>query len=266
MKMTQYRIGWETGVFVGMFAMCGLASAVPVSFTGNYNQDFNTLASSGTSSTLPSGWALAESGSNANGIYTAGTGSSNAGDTYSFGSANDSDRALGGVRSGALAPLFGVEFRNDTGSILQSLDVLFTGEQWRLGALGRTDRLDFQYSVDALSLTSGNWLDFDSLDFVSPTTTGSTGALNGNLPGNQVLLTSSITGLNILPASTFWFRWVDFDATGADDGLAIDDFSLTWHAPNPGGNGASVPDAGSSLALFGLALSGLGLFGRRFVR
>jgi len=56
-----------------------------VSFTGNYTQDFNTLAASGTSGTLPSGWLFAETATNANTTYTAGDGSSNTGDTYSFG-------------------------------------------------------------------------------------------------------------------------------------------------------------------------------------
>jgi hypothetical protein len=66
-----------------------------------YTQDFDTLASTGQSDVLPTGWALAEAGSSANndGRYTAGTGSSNAGDTYSFGSAGSSERAFGSLLS-----------------------------------------------------------------------------------------------------------------------------------------------------------------------
>ncbi|MDB5250947.1 MAG: hypothetical protein JWP27_116, partial [Flaviaesturariibacter sp.] len=105
-----------------------------------HSQDFNTLASSGTGSTLPDGWAFSESQANANTTYTAGTGSSNSGDTYSFGAASSSDRALGGVRSGNLAPLFGGLFVNNTGSTISSLTIAYTGEQWRLGTAGRTDR------------------------------------------------------------------------------------------------------------------------------
>lgn len=45
-----------------------------------YGQDFNTLASSGTSTVLPTGWEFLENGTNANTTYTAGTGSSNTGD------------------------------------------------------------------------------------------------------------------------------------------------------------------------------------------
>ena len=43
-------------------------------------------------STLPAGWELAETGTNANMTYTAGTGSGNAGDTYSFGAARPRTR------------------------------------------------------------------------------------------------------------------------------------------------------------------------------
>src|SRR5262249_28047675 len=47
------------------------------------------------------------------------------------------------------------------------------------------------------------------------------------LPANRTALSAVLTGLNIAPGATFWIRWLDSDATGADDGLAVDDFSLT---------------------------------------
>src|SRR5688572_30046227 len=51
-------------------------------------ETFNSLASTGTTNevtTLPIGWTFIESGTNANTTYAAGTGSSNTGNTYSFG-------------------------------------------------------------------------------------------------------------------------------------------------------------------------------------
>jgi hypothetical protein len=229
--------------------------AMPVSLSSfgvPYTQDFNTLANSGTSSTLPTGWTFSETGSNANGLYAAGTGSSNTGDTYSFGASSSSERALGGLRSGNLIPLFGVEFRNDTGSTIASLAIAYTGEQWRLGNAGRADRLDFQYSLDATSLTNGTWQDFDALDFTSPDTSGSTGLRDGNNPANRALL-SAILPLTVPAGMTFWLRWVDSDAAGADDGLAVDDFSLTaWGSPS-----VTVPEAGRTAGLLGLAMVGL---------
>ena len=52
------------------------------------------------------------------------------------------------------------------------ITVQYTGEQWRLGAAdANIDRLDFQYSTDATSLTSGTYVNVDQLDFVSPNNT-----------------------------------------------------------------------------------------------
>src|SRR6187397_2571272 len=113
-----------------------------VSLTGaTYTQNFNTLASTGTSSTLPTGWLLSESGTNANTTYTAGTGSSNTGDTYSFGATSNAERAFGGLQSGSLNPTIGAAFTNNTGGTITSLAIDYTGEQWRLGATGRADRI-----------------------------------------------------------------------------------------------------------------------------
>ena len=190
-----------------------------------YVQDFNTLASSGTSSSLPAGWEFVEAGTNANTIYTAGTGSGNAGDTYSFGGAGSTERAFGGLQSGSLIPTIGAVFTNSTDQTITSIDISYTGEQWRLGATGRADRLDFQYSLDATSLSAGTWIDVDLLDFNSPVTTGSVGALTGA----SAAVSSAISGIAIPPGASFRIRWTDFNAAGADDGLSIDDFSVTPH-------------------------------------
>lgn len=133
--------------------------------TSPYAQNFNTLAKAGASSVLPSGWLLLETGTNANANYTAGTGSSNSGDTYSFGIDAADDRALGSVQSGSLISSFGVAFTNTTGGAVTSLKIAYTGEQWRLGTASRADRLDFQYSTDATGLANGTWKDVDQLDF-----------------------------------------------------------------------------------------------------
>jgi hypothetical protein len=210
-------------------ALAGPASAqisIPALATP-VTQDFNTLALSGTSSTLPAGWALSETGTGANATYTAGTGSGTAGDTYSFGSAASSERAFGTLQSGSVIPTIGAAFTNNTGSTITSLTISYTGEQWRLGTLARVDRLDFQYSVDATSLTTGTWTDRDPLDFTAPITGPTIGLLDGNAAANRTGLTNSIGGLSILNGATFWIRWADFNATGADDGLGVDDFSLT---------------------------------------
>ena len=207
-----------------------------------YTQNFDTLANSGTSSTLPVGWDFAESGSSANTTYAAGIGSGTTGDTYSFGAAASAERAFGTLQSGSLIPTIGASFTNSTGATITDLAIAYTGEQWRLGTANRADRLDFQYSTNAISLTNGVWLDRDSLDFSSPIITP-TGALDGNAAANRTPISATITSLNIPPGATFWIRWLDFNAAGSDDGLAVDDFSLTPAANNtaPSGSGAANP-------------------------
>ncbi|WP_392531283.1 lamin tail domain-containing protein [Nostoc sp. C117] len=216
-----------------------------INFTGTiYTQDFDTLANSGTSTTLPTGWEFLETGTNANTTYTAGTGSSNTGDTYSFGSSGSTERALGGLQSGSLIPTIGVSFSNNTGSTITSLAVSYRGEEWRLGTASRTDKLDFQYSLDATSLANGTWTDVDSLDFSSPNTSGSVGLRDGNATGNFTNISTTISGLNIANGATFYLRWQDFNASGSDDGLAIDDFSLS--VPVPTSAGVTITQSGGS--------------------
>jgi hypothetical protein len=191
----------------------------------SYTENFNILASSGTTndvSTLPAGWTFLETGTNANITYAAGTGSSNTGNTYSFG-LDAADRSLGGLLSGSLTPYVGASFINNTGATINTLNITYTGEQWRLGTAGRADRLDFQYSFDATSLTSGTWSEADALDFNSPTIAGTVGALNGNESANRTVVSAALSGLTLEPGAVIYIRWFDFNAFGADDGLSIDD-------------------------------------------
>jgi hypothetical protein len=187
------------------------------------SEDFNTLANSGSSSIMPIGWSILETGTNANSSYTVGTGSSNLGDSYSFGAASATDRSLGGLFSGSLNPSFGAKILNNTSSTIVSLSISYTGETWRVGAANRADRIDFQYSLNATALNSGTWINVDSLDYENAPQI--TSPISGSLihSSNKQY---TITGLSIAPGSVFWIKWTDFDATGSDDGMGIDDFSI----------------------------------------
>ncbi len=229
-------------VAVASSTILASAAGAAVTFTNaapSVFQDFNSLANSGTTNTtLPTGWFFSEAGSNANTTYAAGTGSDSAGNTYSFGANLSTDRALGGLRSGNLIPTIGAQLKNDSvapyNKFIGSIRIEYTGEQWRLGATGRFDRLDFQFSTNATSLTSGTWTDLNALDFVAPISTGTTGALNGNSIFNRVAVASTLTGLSIDPGSSVWIRWNDFDAAGSDDGLAVEELTVTvTYVPEP---------------------------------
>jgi uncharacterized protein len=202
-------------------------------------ENFDTLANTGTSSSLPGGWYFDETGTASNLTYAAGTGSGNTGDVYSFGAAGSSERALGAVQTGSLVPTLGAQFTNNTGSAIGSLDISYVGEQWRLGTLNRADGLVFQISTNATSVSDGaaTWTTVSALNFTAPVTTGTVGALNGNAAASQVAISSTLTlATAIASGQTFWIRWTDTNATGADDGLGIDNFSITPRAavPSPG--------------------------------
>ncbi len=221
-------------LFLRIILLAGMSGAlfeagaqVAINSVGSvYFQDFNSLASTGSSNTVPTGWAFVETGSSADGNYTAGTGISGTGNTYSFGASSSTERAFGGLRSPSLVPTLGASFINNTGEVIGSLTIVYKGEQWRLGALGREDRLDFQYSTTATALTTGIYTNFNSLDFIAPVQGPTIGALNGDVAPNFTVESDVITGLSIPNGATFWIRWLDFDPAGNDDGLAIDSFSL----------------------------------------
>jgi hypothetical protein len=216
-------------LLTSLFVCATFSHAAPITLTSfdlPWTENFNTLAASSTSSVVPAGWAFLEAGSTANGTYGANAGASATGNTYSYGLGTATDRAFGTLRTGSLASVLGVNFQNATSAIIADLLIGFTGEQWRLGATGRSDRLDFAYSLDATSLGNGTWTEVDALDIVSPVTSGALGARDGNQAANRVGLSHTLTGLDLAPGSGFWLRWVDFEALNSDDGLAVDDFSI----------------------------------------
>ena len=260
------QIARRLGVALLLVLGAGAAQAQNVSLTGGtYSQNFDTLsntAGSTTNTALPTGWQLTESGGGArdNEQYAVDTGSSNTGDTYSYGSAGSTERAFGSLRSGTLISIFGACFTNNTGGTISSLAIAYTGEQWRLGTAARADSLGFEYSLNATSLTTGAWTSVATLNFSTPNT-ATTGAKDGNAAANRTALSDTIGSLSIANGASFCIRWLDGDASGADDGLAVDDFSIT---PNggPGQVALSINDvtqmegnSGTTLMTFTVSLS-----------
>ena len=155
-----------TGVLALAASMClaSYAHAAPVAFNGNYSQNFDTLATSGTSnawlqgSTLE-GWYLYTGASADISTYQAGNGSTNAGAFYSFGATGSPERALGGTASGGAyfgSPLTGAPAGyialaavNSTGTAVDSLSINFNGEQWRNGGNASAQSMLMQYGIRA---------------------------------------------------------------------------------------------------------------------
>ncbi|HVJ62234.1 MAG TPA: ExeM/NucH family extracellular endonuclease, partial [Tahibacter sp.] len=216
-----------SGLPSAVLAQCVSLTTLGSAVTQNFDTLSNTAGSTTNNLTIP-GWFMTETGGGArdNEQYAVDTGGSTTGDTYSYGAAAATDRAFGGLRSGTLIPSIGACFTNNTGATVTSLAVAYTGEEWRLGTAGRTDQLNFEYSTNATDLVTGTWTGVAALNFVTPDT-ATAGAKNGNAASARTALSSTITSLSIANGVTFWIRWNDIDASGADDGLVVDDFSLT---------------------------------------
>ncbi|RSV43456.1 PEP-CTERM sorting domain-containing protein [Sphingomonas sp. ABOLD] len=138
---------------------------------------------------------------------------------------------MGSVTSGNATPiLFGAFFTNALGGAIESLTLSYFGEQWRLGTAS-SDRLNFEYSLNATSLSNGSWTAFDALDFASIRNGSGSGsassALDGNAAGNRQSVSATIGNLLIADGGSFAIRWTDRDVGGSDHGLAIDDLTLT---------------------------------------
>ncbi|MBH8572966.1 DUF4347 domain-containing protein [Nostocaceae cyanobacterium CENA369] len=203
-------------------------SILPASFTGTYSQNFNSLASSGTStswvndSTIPGWYATRTS-------YNVGSGTNNTGGLYSFGITGD--RALGSVASASTGTIYyGLRLQNNTGSPITQLQIGYTGEQWRNGGNTLQQQLKFSYQTAATltSLTTGTWTPVTSLDFTGPIATATAGALIGNQTNNKVVITPVTITLAtpIANGEEIMLRWEDIDDGGNDHGLAIDDVSV----------------------------------------
>ncbi|HLP36604.1 choice-of-anchor J domain-containing protein [Lacibacter sp.] len=197
--------------------------------SSTYSQNFNSLANTGTgltwtNNTTIEGWYSSRS------TYNSGTGVSNSGALYSFGEASNTDRALGSVGSGSTGTVYyGARFKNNTGTTITKLKIIYTGEQWRNGGNTSTNKVNFAYQTSnsaITSLTAGSWIAVPSLDFTSPVTGSTATALIGNADANSADIVYTIRDLNIPSNAEFMIRWEDIDHIGSDHGLAIDDFTI----------------------------------------
>ena len=230
-----------------------------VNFNGSYFQDFNGLGTSGAETitgtgphaingilgaTGMDGWYGANvGGSSSNTEFKAHNGSlaGSAGrGVVSFGMDGSNERALGALSTSNQVNAFGIVLFNNTSDTFQSLDISFFGEQWRAGDADLFNTLTFSYGFGTSLADATN--SFSSLDFLTPNLSGGEIAIDGNAPENRTALGDTITGLNWAPGQSLVLRWDAIDLSGQDNGLAIDDLTLTGVIPAPG-----------VLALIGLA-------------
>ncbi|MES2460880.1 MAG: PEP-CTERM sorting domain-containing protein [Armatimonadota bacterium] len=266
---------FAAAVTTALVSGLGLAAApsaqAQVSFNGTYTQNFDTLLTTGgtaetanpftDNSTLP-GWYASET------AYFGGPGTGNAGGLYSFGAVGNAERALGSIGSNATGTIqYGVQLQNTSGSVINSLTVSYTGEQWRNGGNATAQTLSFAYfnagASNANVLAGGAYTGVAALNFTSLQNTTTAAALNGNAAANSTALSSTITNLNWQAGQYVWLRWTDPNDAGNDHGLAIDSVTLSAAVTPPVG---AAPEPGS-LALVALgAVPLIGLLRRRTSR
>lgn len=230
----------------------GQISLTPGNLT--YSQDFNLLTRSVTAEPWVDNTAAvsvndAPQLAGLPGWYAMGTvtqirasnGGNNTGSLYSYGATGDPDRALGTLPSGTTGTLrLGARFVNNTGEALNGFSFSYDGEQWREGAV--TD-VNNQYVVAYAIFSPGagslgvvgvfNSIG-DALFNTPKDGTGTAASLDGNAAANRVAgLGATLTDLVIAPGDELWLRWFDSDSSGADHGIAIDNFSIGFTVPEP---------------------------------
>ncbi|MCS7063240.1 MAG: PEP-CTERM sorting domain-containing protein [Methylacidiphilales bacterium] len=204
--------------------------------SGNVGNAFS--ATIGAQSPIPNltGWQgakIAGAGTTATN-FTANDGSATSGGLYSYGPNGSTDRALGALASGTNTMAFGAAILNQTGITLTEFTITYDGEFWR-SSTNQQNTLSFFYGFDVTPgvsptnfLSSTGMIAHTPLDLVGPSPVTNSAALDGNLAANRTAgITSTITGLNWQPGQILFIAWRDFDNTGSDAGLAVDNFTFT---------------------------------------
>ncbi len=271
-------------IAAAVLAVATPALAEPLGFSGSLNQNFDNLTSPQVGSPAQisaqvgrgphdldvsfqvtgfTGWFGANPGGSISGgaftefkAHNGSLGGANGRGVLSHGATGSTDRALGAQSTSNQVNTFGLILQNTTAAAIPSLNVAFTGEQWRRGNILASanplpNRLRFTYSVftsdpsfvvidDLLAANPDvtnppsnppSFTTVDALTFFSPNLQEGAGllevALNGNAPENRRSLSSALTNLNWAPGGYIAIRWTAVDLSGQDDGLAIDDLVLS---------------------------------------
>jgi hypothetical protein len=202
-----------------------------------YTQNFNGLKDTGLNnpySGLPSGWFAQEIGTGANTLYRAAWGQLAGGDLYSFGDSAVAERALGSLGSGSVAPVFfGVALINNTSTTVQRVRLAYRGEVWRVGNAARTtgpDTLHLGWGRNNKTISTGSFTRYPKLSFVSPVPSTHTQevAVNGNSSAYVGNVADTLNALGLAPGDTLWLQWSDYNSSSFDDGMGIDDLSITF--------------------------------------
>lgn len=223
-----------------LFTFRGACGQVALS-TSPYTQDFNSLVSSGTGTwsdnTTITGWYTKTDLTSSITTCNANTGSTTTAGLYSFGTTSVIDRALGYVPSNAFfgaagtgKGYLGLRLKNNTGSPITSLTIVWTGEQWRKENNAASHSLALSYQTGSIitDLTAGTWTSTGST-FTSPIIGATTAtALDGNAAANRTAAITKTITVTLAAGNEIMLRWEDLNDSGNDHQLAIDDVSVAF--------------------------------------
>jgi hypothetical protein len=203
---------------------------------GEYTQNFDGLGTAPafllTDNTSITGvYAFRQTLNTVPNVFTTNNGSSATGEFKNYGTIGAADRALGSLSSGTPDNLsYGLRFVNNTGSAIASLQITYTGEQWRnSAAAAQTLAFDYRQAATVTDLTTGTYTSVPALNFTSPITGGAAGLLDGNVAANRTVVTASFL-VAIPVGQEVMIRWTDIDDAMADHGFGIDDLSVVARA------------------------------------
>lgn len=170
--------------------------------TAVYGQDFNTYL--GNSATIPLGWSTTST--TFRGI---GTGTNNSGGNWALGSS--SEYSFGTLTSNSTNDItMCVDFVNNTGQTITSIDISYNFEQWRYAN-------NEGFTVTGEGALAGS--DLSGLDQLG-SSTGTNGTVSVT-PKNAF-----ISGLNIGVGQTFAICWEHVNGIGSDNAISVDDFNI----------------------------------------
>lgn len=198
-----------------------------------------------------------------------GAGTASTGAFMSWGPSGSTNRGLGMLSSNTMAAgpdatppdnfesYYGLRLNNNSGQTLDGFRLAFTGEQWRDGGTTGTgsvpQSLTFDYKINASNLQDSGFTEVPALTFTSPRFGAVAGtAYDGDAAENRQNFDVNVAGLSWAPGEDLWLRWTDFNDTGNDHGLGIDDLSFSATA--------AVPEPGS---LSALGVAAMAMLGRR---
>lgn len=233
---------YNTTLFFLFLSLTFSRAQVQLSASGNYSENFDNLANTGSVNTWTDNSVLPNFFSQrttASVLYAASTGTSSSGGLYSFGATGSSERALGTIGSNNTS--YGGDFahglllQNVSGNTITQLSVSYTLEQWRNDGNITPGTITFWYKISSNTISNLNpgsntgWTAVPVLNASSPVNNTTVSALNGNLAANRFTVSGiQIPSLTLPSGSFIMLKWSDPDHAGSDHALAIDDVSVSW--------------------------------------